>query len=106
MRLLDSVVVTKDKNVFSSEERLEEILSHFNGFTNSGFRRKVCELVIRRGGHVKMGRYILENKLWDGSLELHFADPPTALDVVKVIREAHADDFGMGDDKTLWFWWD
>lgn len=109
MLALDSrmAMVTKERNVLSSEERLEEVLSNFNDFTDQDFRRKVCELVIGRGGYAKIGRHILENKVWDGELELHFAEPPTAREIANIIKSAnHPNDFGMEDDKTLWFWWD
>lgn len=99
---------TKERTVISSGERLEEVFSVFNDFTNQDFRQKVCELVIRRGGHVETApvHHVLSKKLWNGSLELHFADCPTAQEVVCIAKAAHADDFGMSDDKTLWFWWD
>lgn len=108
MKTRDSrmAIVTKEHNVLSSKERLEEVLSNFGDFTRPDFRQKVCDLVIGRGGHAKIGRYIPKNKLWDGELELHFANTPTAQEVVCIVKAAHADDFGMKDERTLWFWWD
>ena len=98
---------TRENQIISSEERLEQVLSKFDSHTDADFRQKVCVSVIRSGGRVVIGRYDLTNKSWDGSLELQFAEPPTAREVANIIKAANCpNDFGMEDDKTLWFWWD
>lgn len=100
------ITVEGSHQIISSQERLEEVLSKFDGYTNHDFRRKVCELVIGRGGKVLIGPYKLFSMKWDGSLELHFDEPPTAQEATSIVNAAHADDFGMSDNKTLWFWWE
>lgn len=93
--------------VINSEKEFNDVFSNFY-MTDSDFRKLICDEVISQGGHITVNNNIdPKMQRWDGLFTIHFLTAPTSQEVVKIIKAASLpNDFGMNDDKTLWFWWD
>jgi len=99
---------TFDSNcrIINDAEDFNNVFVNFDWMVNATLRTIICG-IIEKGGYALVKSSINpEESLWDGLLTIHFATPASAQKIVKLIKAAGADDFGMEDDKTLCLWWD
>jgi len=103
---------TFDSNyrIINDTEDFNNVFVCFDWIVNATLRTIICD-IIEKGGYTLVNSSTdPEESLWDKSLTIHYATPPSAQETVKLIKAAGggmlAVDFGMEDDKTLYLWWD
>jgi hypothetical protein len=90
----------------NTAKEFNDVFQEFKGYVTPDLAGNICE-VINYGGYVIVDKINPKNKTWDGALTIHFAEIPSAKEIVnRFVSLAHADEFQMLNDKTLHFWWD
>ena len=96
----------EEKKILNDITNFKYLSYFFKDWISEDFNDAICE-IFKKGGYVSVSRKTEANiRIWDGNLTIHFGEKPSAQEVVKLIAKSKCDEFGMTDEKTLWFWFD
>lgn len=93
------------KKIIYDPQEFESIFKHFSSYTNSEFRKKVCDALDKKAFALIDPSTDPKKSKWNGLITIHFPKPPAAKEIIEFLR-SRPNEFDMSDDKTLNLWWD